>query len=149
MPFPLLGAFHPLWCFIVKLLSFKVWNILKVLNTLGDKHMCYKWHGEDCLLPSRRPWVTYLLSAFVYRRYYWKAGGVFRWWWHSVCGCYTLRNLLERTSLVTQTVNNLPALQETWVRFLGQEDPLEKGKATPVFLPGDFHGQRNLVGYSP
>ena len=30
------------------------------------------------------------------------------------------------TSLVTQLVNNLPAMQETWVRFLGQEDPLEK-----------------------
>ena len=26
---------------------------------------------------------------------------------------------------------NLPAMQETWVQFLGQEDPLEKGKATP------------------
>ena len=110
--------------------------------------MCYKWHGEDCLLPSRRPWVTRLLSAFVHRRYYWRAGpssggdG-------SVCGCYTLRNRLESTSLVTQTVNHLPALQETWVRSLGQEDPLEKGKATPVFLRGDFHGQRNLVGYSP
>ena len=27
-------------------------------------------------------------------------------------------------------VNNLPAMQETWVRSLGQEDPLEKGMAT-------------------
>ena len=33
-------------------------------------------------------------------------------------------------SLVTQTVKNLPAMQETWVRSLGQEDPLEKGMAT-------------------
>ena len=32
--------------------------------------------------------------------------------------------------LVAQTVNNLPAMQETWVRPLGQEDPLEKGMAT-------------------
>ena len=31
--------------------------------------------------------------------------------------------------LVAQTVNNLPAMQETWVRPLGQEDPLEKGMA--------------------
>ena len=30
-------------------------------------------------------------------------------------------------SLVTQMVNNLPAMQETWVPSLGQEDPLEKG----------------------
>ena len=28
------------------------------------------------------------------------------------------------------TVKNLPAMQETWVRFLGWEDPLEKGTAT-------------------
>ena len=33
-------------------------------------------------------------------------------------------------SLVAQLVKNLPAVQETWVRSLGWEDPLEKGKAT-------------------
>ena len=32
--------------------------------------------------------------------------------------------------LIAQLVKNLPAVQETLVRFLGQEDPLEKGKAT-------------------
>ena len=30
---------------------------------------------------------------------------------------------------MAQMVKNLPAMQETWVRFLGQEDPLEKGMA--------------------
>ena len=34
-----------------------------------------------------------------------------------------------RASLVAQMVKNLPAMQETWVRSLGQEDPLEKGVA--------------------
>ena len=33
-------------------------------------------------------------------------------------------------SLVTQLVKNLPEMRETWVRSLGWEDPLEKGKAT-------------------
>ena len=33
-------------------------------------------------------------------------------------------------SLVAQLVKNLPAVWETWVRSLGWEDPLEKGKAT-------------------
>ena len=33
-------------------------------------------------------------------------------------------------SLVAQMVENLPALQETWVRSLGWEDSLEKGLAT-------------------
>ena len=32
--------------------------------------------------------------------------------------------------LVAQTVNSLPAVQESWVRFLGREDPLEKEMAT-------------------
>ena len=45
---------------------------------------------------------------------------------------------------------NLPAMQERQIQFLVQEDPLEKGMATaPVFLPGEFHGQRSLTGYSP
>ena len=34
-----------------------------------------------------------------------------------------------RASLVAQLVKNLPAMWETWVRSLGWEDPLEKGKA--------------------
>ena len=33
-------------------------------------------------------------------------------------------------SLVAQLVKNLPAIQETWVRCLGWEDPLEKGMTT-------------------
>ena len=31
---------------------------------------------------------------------------------------------------MAQRVKHLPAMQETWVRSLGQEDPLEKGMAT-------------------
>ena len=51
---------------------------------------------------------------------------------------------------MAQLVKNLPAMQETWVWPLGQEDPLEKEMATtPVSLPGEFNGQRRLVGYSP
>ena len=33
-------------------------------------------------------------------------------------------------SLVVQSVKNLPATHERWVRFLGQKDPLEKEMAT-------------------
>ena len=38
--------------------------------------------------------------------------------------------LLLRASLIAQLVKNPPAMQDTPVLFLGQEDPLEKGKAT-------------------
>ena len=34
------------------------------------------------------------------------------------------------TSLEAQLVKNLPAMQETWIQFLGWEDPLEKEMAT-------------------
>ena len=43
-------------------------------------------------------------------------------------------------------LKNTPAKEETQVRALGLEDPLQP---TPVFLPGKSHGQRSLVGYSP
>ena len=44
-------------------------------------------------------------------------------------------------SLVAQMVKNLPAMQETWVRSLAWEDPLEEAwKPTPVFWPGEFLG---------
>ena len=38
-------------------------------------------------------------------------------------------NKTSWVSLVAQLVNNQPAMWETWVRPLGWEDPLEKGKA--------------------
>ena len=47
-------------------------------------------------------------------------------------------------------VKNLPAVQEPrfdpWVRKIPWR---KKWLPTPGFLPGDFHGQRSLVGYSP
>ena len=49
-------------------------------------------------------------------------------------------------------IKNTPAIQEmqkTWVQSLGQEDPWNrKWQPTPLFLPGKFHGQRSLLGYS-
>ena len=38
-------------------------------------------------------------------------------------------------SLVVQTVKNPPTMRETWVRSLGQEDPLEEGMATLSSIP--------------
>ena len=53
-------------------------------------------------------------------------------------------------SLVAQSVKNLPEMRETGVRSLGWQDSLEKEMTnTPVFLPGESHGQRSLAGYSP
>ena len=47
-------------------------------------------------------------------------------------------------------VKNLYAIWETQVQSPGREDPLEtEWQPTSVFLPGECHGQRSLVGYSP
>jgi len=54
------------------------------------------------------------------------------------------------TSLVAQTVKNLPTVQENWIQALGQEIPLRREwQPTLAFLPREPHGQRNLLGYSP
>ena len=53
-------------------------------------------------------------------------------------------------SLVVQMLKSLTVMQETLIQSLGQDDPLQKELLpTPVFLPGEFHGQRRLTGYSP
>ena len=58
---------------------------------------------------------------------------------------------------MAQTVKNLPAMLETQVQFLGQEDPLEKWMATHASILAweikkkkkkKSHGQRRLAGYS-
>ena len=50
--------------------------------------------------------------------------------------------------MVAQMVKNLPAMQETWVLSLHQEDALMEEMAThSSFLPGESHGQRSLAGY--
>ena len=41
-----------------------------------------------------------------------------------------------RDSLIAQLLKNPPAMQETLVQFLGQEDPLEKGQATHSSILG-------------
>ena len=55
-----------------------------------------------------------------------------------------------QASLVALWVKKAPAMQETLVRFLGGEVPLEKEMATcSILLPGKSNGQRSLMGYSP
>ena len=46
---------------------------------------------------------------------------------------------------MAQLVKKPPAMLETWVRSLGWEDPLEKGKATRL----QYSGLENSMGYSP
>ena len=47
-------------------------------------------------------------------------------------------------------VNDLPAVQEIGFKsWIGKIPWRKEWLPTPVFLPGEFHGQRSLAGYSP
>ena len=58
-----------------------------------------------------------------------------------------------QATAVAQQEKNLPAMQETGRRgfspCVGKIPWRRKWQPTPVFLPGEFHGRRSLVGYSP
>ena len=55
-----------------------------------------------------------------------------------------------KASLVAQMVKNLPAIQETCVQSWGQEDPLEKGMATPSsILDWRIPWREEVASYSP
>ena len=64
-----------------------------------------------------------------------------------------LENSIDRRAwwaTVHRVTKNLPAMQETQVRSLGRKDPPKREcQTTQVFLPGEFHGQSSLTGYSP
>ena len=48
------------------------------------------------------------------------------------------------------SVKNPPVMQETWFNpWVGKIPWRREWQPTPVFLPGESHGQRSLVGYSP
>ena len=52
----------------------------------------------------------------------------------------------KRAAFVVQMVKHPPAMQETQVQSLGQEDALEKEcQSTPVFFSGEAHGQSSLA----
>ena len=48
---------------------------------------------------------------------------------------FLISSVMLRASLIAQSVKNLPAMQETWVQSLNQEDPLEKEMATHSSIP--------------
>ena len=76
---------------------------------------------------------------------------------HSMATCLSAHVLFfsaARASLVAHMVKNLPAMQETQVRPLSQEDPLKKEMATYssiLFLPRELHSSTawSLVGNRP
>ena len=66
---------------------------------------------------------------------------------HSICSTlvpHFFRVYLDISLIVAQTVRNLPAIQETWVKKIPWR---REWQPTPVFLPGESYGQRE--DYNP
>ena len=63
---------------------------------------------------------------------------------------YYHSHIITRASLVAQMVTNLIIMWETWSSpWVGKILWRREWQPTPVFLPGDLHGQRSLEGYNP
>ena len=65
-----------------------------------------------------------------------------------------LEGIFSWASVVAQLVKNLPAMQETWVQSLDWDGTIpwrRERLPTPVFWPGEFHGDsmENSMGRSP
>ena len=77
------------------------------------------------VVKTKRRWSSLLLLPHSHLEHH----GQSLAWHHG--SCINFVNYKKwATSLVAHMVNNLPAMQETWVWYLGQEDPLEKEMAT-------------------
>ena len=56
----------------------------------------------------------------------------------------------KRCKAVALMIKNLPAVQETkFDPWVGKIPWRRKQLPTPIFLPGEFHGEKSLEGYSP
>ena len=66
--------------------------------------------------------------------------------WHTVSASKTSnQEPSSGTCLVAQVVKNLPAMWETWVQFLGQEDTQEKGMTTGKGIPNIGMTHSNIL----
>ena len=116
---------------------------------VASQEKCLKPHGFVQLITMtaslmEKNWRKHNIGAWSFTRFLPSKFSVAT----HLCG--TAIGVDFKAFLVAQMVKNLPAMQETWVWSLGQEDPLEKGMAThSSILAQRIHEQRSLVGYSP
>ena len=91
-------------------------------------------HGEKGFLDfeALRGYVAAWAFGFSQRSHYKKQSQIYKLW--------TLA--FFQASFMAQLVKKPPALMETWVQFLGWEDPLEKGKAG---YPIQYSGRENSI----
>ena len=93
------------------------------------------------------PVVTYGCESWTVKKAECRRIDAFELWcWRRLLGV----PWIVRPFQVTQTIKNLPAIQDTCIWSLVRKIPWRREwQPHPVFLPWEFHGQRGLVGYSP
>ena len=109
-------------------------QLIRQLREQPYRTCCSAWGHKESDMTE---WLNNIVAAFFIS--------------NSNCSLLVYKNvILLGVSLVAQMVKNPPAIQETWVRSQGQEDPLEEGmQPTPVSCLENPHGQKSLPGYSP
>jgi len=95
------------------------------LSCLG---LCASWAWLTIAFPMLGKFSAINLFKYFLRSFL----SLFSFWdpYNANVGEFNVVPEVSWASLVAQLVKNPPAMRETWVQFLGWEDPLEKGKAT-------------------
>ena len=111
--------------------------------------------SRDITLPTKvcvvkamvLPIVMYGCESWTIKKSEHQRIGAFELWcWRRLLGV----PWIVRPFQVTQTIKNLPAIQDTCIWSLVRKIPWRREwQPNPVFLPWEFHEQRSLVGYSP
>ena len=133
-------------------LNFAFQNFLKFFSSIFNLWLAEPSDAEP--VNTEDPWVYLAFQTSVVGSS--KRDGIYEWLLvQPIAFLYSTQQSYVRiicrsirTSLMAQMVKNQPTMWETQVLSLSWEDPLEMGmQPTPVFLPGEFHGQKSLVGY--
>ena len=119
-----------------------------VVQRKAHSNECQKTQAESCIcntlicglfraqfLNVSKPQLLHLSSGVLISQGCWKdklrfCPPIHLSTYHFEVIKYFISKSITMLSLVAQMVKNLPAMQETWVRSLGREDPLEKEMAT-------------------
>ena len=145
-----------IWCSAVSLCFASVLNVFH-MNSVFEQVECSEVLSYSCCtFPVKRTQVPWCSSVSSLEFPFFQDWRLLYRETVEFCFCLSLKSFILFlskclvTSLVAQKVKNLPAMQKAWVRSLGWEDPLEEEMVTrtPVFWPGESHGQRNILGYS-
>ena len=152
----------PRWTFVGKVMSllFKMLSRLVITFLPRSKHLLISWLQSPSaviLEPSKiKSFIVSTVSLYICYEVIGPNAMILVFWMltsnfyliHYQLINYLSNPLLFWGSLVAQSLKNLPAVQMTWVRSVGQKIPWRREwLPTPVFLPREFHGQRSLVGY--